>query len=58
MAQKVDMMNEMMNKAETDRDRFMESCQVAEARYYEHSQNTDEEVRQRKIMEKDYITIQ
>ena len=44
MSQKVDMMNEMMNKAELDRDKFMESAQIAEARYFEHSQNSEEEV--------------
>lgn len=44
MSQKVDTMNEMLNKAELDRDKFMESAQNAEARYYEHSQNTEEEV--------------
>lgn len=58
MAKKVDMVNEMLNKAEIDRDRFMEACQAAEARYFEHSQDTDEKVKQRKIMEQDYIDIQ
>ena len=37
MTQKVDMMNEMLNRAEIDRDKFMESAQIAEARYFEHS---------------------
>ena len=58
MAKKVDHVNEIMNKTESDRDRFMEACQAAEARYFEHNHDTEEEVRQRKIMEKDYITIQ
>ena len=57
MSKKVDFMNEIMIKAETDRDQFMESAQAAEARYFEHTQNSEDEVRQRKIMEQDYITI-
>ena len=44
MAKKVDTMNEMMNKAENDRDRFMVDCQAAEARFLENAQDTDEEV--------------
>ena len=51
MTKKVDLMNEILIKAESDRDQFMESTQAAEARYLEHAQKTEDDVRQRKIME-------
>ena len=52
-AGKLDLVNQRLCKAETDRDIFMNECQVIQAQYNDNTHDTEEEIKQRKIAEEE-----